>query len=92
MIRGRSESVPIVVLSTAGDEPERSRRSTSVPTIIDPSRSDGRACCADARALRLKLQVQGERPVFRSGDLAGRSGAPDRQGRRARSKLSPKGI
>ncbi len=40
MIRGRNDSVPIVVLSSRGDE-----------------------------ALRHQLQVHGERPVFRTGDL-----------------------
>ena len=33
MIRGRNEGVPIVVLSSRGDEAARCRRSISAPTI-----------------------------------------------------------
>jgi two-component system KDP operon response regulator KdpE len=48
MIRGRNESVPIVVLSSRGDE------------LLARMRA----------ALRHQLQVQGERPLFRTGDLS----------------------
>jgi two-component system KDP operon response regulator KdpE len=50
MIRARDESVPIVVLSSRGDEAGKVQ--------------------ALRAALRHQLQVHGERPVFRTGDLS----------------------
>ncbi len=56
MIRSRNDSVPIVVLSSRGDE-------TGKVQALDLGADD-------YLALRHQLQVHGERPVFRSGDLA----------------------
>ena len=71
MIRGRNESVPIVVLSSRGDEAGKVQALDlgaddylTKPFGMDELLARMRA------ALRHQLQVQGERPVFRSGDLS----------------------
>src|SRR5512142_880543 len=43
-IRARREDLPIVVLSSRGDEPPKSRHSISVPTIMSPNPSAWRSC------------------------------------------------
>jgi two-component system KDP operon response regulator KdpE len=93
MIRGRNESVPIVVLSSRGDEAGKVQALDlgaddylTKPFGMDELLARMRA------ALRHQLQVQGERPVFRAGDLSVDSGAPHRQGRRARGKAVAEGI
>jgi len=71
MIRGRNEGVPIVVLSSRGDEAGkvqaldlRADDYLTKPFGMDELLARLRA------ALRHQLQVQGERPVFRTGDLS----------------------
>jgi two-component system, OmpR family, KDP operon response regulator KdpE len=71
MIRGRDESVPIVVLSSRGDETGKVQALDlgaddylTKPFGMDELLARMRA------ALRHQLQVQGERPVFRCGDLS----------------------
>ena len=71
MIRGRNESVPIVVLSSRGDEAGKVQALdlgaddyVTKPFGMDELLARMRA------ALRHQLQVQGERPVFRVGDLS----------------------
>ncbi|MHB8267068.1 response regulator [Bradyrhizobium sp.] len=71
MIRGRNDSVPIVVLSSRGDEAGKVQALDlgaddylTKPFGIDELLARMRA------ALRHQLQVHGERPVFRSGELA----------------------
>jgi two-component system KDP operon response regulator KdpE len=71
MIRGRNDSVPIVVLSSRGDEAGKVEALDlgaddylTKPFGMDELLARMRA------ALRHQLQVHGERPVFRSGDLA----------------------
>jgi len=71
MIRGRDESVPIVVLSSRGDEAGKVQALDlgaddylTKPFGMDELLARMRA------ALRHQLQVQGERPVFRCGDLS----------------------
>ena len=93
MIRGRNESVPIVVLSSRGDEAGKVQALDlgaddylTKPFGMDELLARMRA------ALRHQLQVQGERPVFRIRRSLGRSGAPHRQGRRARGKTLAEGI
>jgi CheY-like chemotaxis protein len=78
MIRGRNESVPVVVLSSRGDEARKVHAldlgaddCLTKPFGMDELLARMRA------ALRHRLQVQGERPVFGPGSL-GRSGAPHR--------------
>jgi two-component system KDP operon response regulator KdpE len=70
-IRGRSESVPIVVLSSRGDEAGKVEALdlgaddyVTKPFGMDELLARMRA------ALRHQLQVHGERPVFRVGDLS----------------------
>jgi two-component system KDP operon response regulator KdpE len=70
-IRGRDEKVPIVVLSSRGDEAGKVQALdlgaddyVTKPFGIDELLARMRA------ALRHQLQVHGERPVFRVGDLS----------------------
>jgi two-component system, OmpR family, KDP operon response regulator KdpE len=71
MIRGRNDSVPIVVLSSRGDEAGKVQALDlgaddylTKPFGMDELLARMRA------AMRHQLQVHGERPVFRSGDLS----------------------
>jgi two-component system KDP operon response regulator KdpE len=71
MIRARNDSVPIVVLSSRGDEASKVRALdlgaddyVTKPFGIEELLARMRA------AVRHQLQVHGERPVFRVGDLA----------------------
>lgn len=70
-IRARNESVPIVVLSSRGDEAGKVQALDlgaddylTKPFGMDELLARMRA------ALRHQLQVKGERPVFRTGDLS----------------------
>ena len=71
LIRSRNESVPIVVLSSRGDEAGKVQALDlgaddylTKPFGMDELLARMRA------ALRHQLQVQGERPVFRSGEFS----------------------
>ncbi|WJR77172.1 response regulator transcription factor [Bradyrhizobium sp. NP1] len=71
MIRGRNDAVPIVVLSSRGDEAGKVEALDlgaddylTKPFGMDELLARMRA------ALRHQLQAHGERPVFRSGDLS----------------------
>jgi two-component system KDP operon response regulator KdpE len=71
MIRARSERVPIVVLSSRADEAGKVEALdlgaddyVTKPFGMDELLARMRA------ALRHQLQVQGERPIFRTGDLS----------------------
>lgn len=71
MIRGRNESVPIVVLSSRGDEVAKVQALdfgaddyVTKPFGMDELLARMRA------ALRHQLQIQGERPIFRVGSLS----------------------
>jgi two-component system, OmpR family, KDP operon response regulator KdpE len=71
MIRARSESVPIVVLSSRGDEAGKvaaldlgADDYVTKPFGMDELLARMRA------ALRHQLQVHGERPIFRAGELS----------------------
>ena len=70
-IRARNDSVPVVVLSSRGDEAGKVQALdlgaddyVTKPIGMDELLARLRA------ALRHQLQVQGERPIFRSGDLS----------------------
>jgi two-component system KDP operon response regulator KdpE len=71
MIRGRNESVPVVVLSSRGDEAGKvaaldlgADDYVTKPFGMDELLARLRA------ALRHQLQVLGERPIFRTGELS----------------------
>jgi two-component system KDP operon response regulator KdpE len=71
MIRGRNDSVPIVVLSSRGDEAGKVQALDlgaddylTKPFGMDELLARMRA------AMRHQLNIRGERPVFRSGDLS----------------------
>jgi two-component system, OmpR family, KDP operon response regulator KdpE len=70
-IRGRNENVPIVVLSSRGDEAGKVQALdfgaddyVTKPFGMDELLARMRA------AMRHQLQVHGERPIFRAGDLS----------------------
>src|SRR3974390_3706480 len=70
MIRGRNDSVPIVVLSSRGDEAGKVQALDfgADDYLTKPFGMD--ELLARMRgALRHQLQTHGERPVFRAGDL-----------------------
>lgn len=71
MIRARDESVPIVVLSSRGDEAGKVQALDlgADDYITKPFGMDELLARIRA-ALRHQLQVHGERPVFRTGDLS----------------------
>ena len=71
MIRGRNESVPVVVLSSRGDEAGKVQALDlgADDYLTKPFGMDELLARLRA-ALRHQLQVQGERLVFRSGDLS----------------------
>jgi two-component system KDP operon response regulator KdpE len=71
MIRARNESVPIVVLSSRGDEAGKVQAldlgaddHVTKPFGMDELLARMRA------ALRHQLQIHGERPIFRTGELS----------------------
>jgi two-component system KDP operon response regulator KdpE len=71
MIRGRNEAVPVIVLSSRGDEAGKVQALdlgaddyVTKPFGMDELLARMRA------ALRHQLQTHGERPVFRVGDLS----------------------
>lgn len=71
MIRARDDSVPIVVLSSRGDEAGKVQALDlgADDYITKPFGMDELLARIRA-ALRHQLQVHGERPVFRTGDLS----------------------
>ncbi|MET3912376.1 two-component system KDP operon response regulator KdpE [Bradyrhizobium sp. S3.3.6] len=70
-IRARNEAVPIVVLSSRGDEAGKVQALDlgADDYLTKPFGMDELLARLRA-ALRHQLQVQGERPIFRSGDLS----------------------
>ncbi|NPU11434.1 response regulator transcription factor [Bradyrhizobium sp. 83012] len=70
-IRARNESIPIVVLSSRGDEAGKVKALDlgADDYITKPFGMDELLARLRA-ALRHQLQAQGERPVFRTGDLS----------------------
>jgi two-component system KDP operon response regulator KdpE len=71
IIRARNESIPIVVLSSRGDEAGKVKALDlgADDYVTKPFGMDELLARLRA-ALRHQLQVQGERPVFRTGDLS----------------------
>ena len=71
MIRARSESIPIVVLSSRGDEAGKVQALDfgADDYVTKPFGMDELLARLRA-ALRHQLQAHGERPVFRAGDLS----------------------
>ena len=71
MMRARNEAVPIVVLSSRGDEVGKVQALDlgADDYITKPFGMDELLARMRA-ALRHQLQVQGERPIFRTGDLS----------------------
>ena len=91
--RSRDEDVPIVVLSSRGDEAAKVEALDlgADDYVTKPFGMDELLARIRA-ALRHQLQVQGERPIFQVGRSVGRSGAPHRQGRRRGGQAVTQGI
>jgi two-component system, OmpR family, KDP operon response regulator KdpE len=71
MIRSRNDSVPIVILSSRGDEAGKVKAlDLGADDYITKPFGMEELLARMRAALRHQLQVHGERPVFRSGDLS----------------------
>ena len=71
LIRARMESVPVVVLSSRGDEAGKvAALDLGADDYITKPFGMDELLARIRAALRHQLQVQGERPVFRSGELS----------------------
>jgi two-component system KDP operon response regulator KdpE len=71
MIRGRNEGVPIVVLSSRGDEAGKvSALDFGADDYITKPFGMNELLARIRTALRHQLQVHGERPIFKTGDLS----------------------
>src|SRR6185437_12335376 len=71
MIRARNEGVPIVVLSSRGDEVGKVQAlDLGADDYITKPFGMDELLARMRTALRHQLQVHGERPIFRTGDLA----------------------
>src|SRR5579864_7514414 len=71
MIRGRNDAVPIVVLSSRGDEAGKVQAlDLGADDYITKPFGMEELLARLRAALRHHLQVQGERPIFRSGELS----------------------
>jgi two-component system KDP operon response regulator KdpE len=70
-IRARNDSVPVVVLSSRGDEAGKVQAlDLGADDYITKPFGMEELLARLRAALRHQLQVQGERPIFRSGDLS----------------------
>jgi two-component system KDP operon response regulator KdpE len=71
MIRGRNEGVPIVVLSSRGDEAGKVLAlDLGADDYVTKPFGMNELLARIRMALRHQLQVHGERPIFRTGDLS----------------------
>jgi two-component system KDP operon response regulator KdpE len=71
MIRGRNESVPIVVLSSRGDEAGKVQAlDLGADDYVTKPFGIAELLARMRTAVRHQLQVQGERPIFHVGDLS----------------------
>jgi hypothetical protein len=71
MIRARNEGVPIVVLSSRGDELGKVQAlDLGADDYVTKPFGMDELLARMRTALRHQLQVHGERPIFRTGDLA----------------------
>jgi two-component system KDP operon response regulator KdpE len=71
MIRARNERVPIVVLSSRGDEAGKVQAlDLGADDYVTKPFGMEELLARMRAALRHQLQVHGERPIFRSGDLS----------------------
>lgn len=71
MIRSRDDSVPIVVLSSRGDEAGKVQAlDLGADDYVTKPFGMDELLARIRTALRHQLQVHGERPVFRTGDLS----------------------
>ncbi len=71
MIRARSESIPIVVLSSRGDEAGKVQAlDYGADDYVTKPFGMEELLARMRAALRHQLQVQGERPIFKVGDLS----------------------
>jgi two-component system KDP operon response regulator KdpE len=70
MIRARDDTVPVIVLSSRGDEPGKVKAlDLGADDYLTKPFGMEELLARMRTALRHRLAVQGERPAFRSGDL-----------------------
>jgi two-component system KDP operon response regulator KdpE len=71
MMRGRNERIPIVVLSSRGDEAGKVEAlDLGADDYVTKPFGMAELLARMRAAVRHQLQVQGERPIFRVGDLS----------------------
>ena len=70
LIRERKENVPIVVLSSRGDEVAKVEALDLGAEIRHQVLRHGGTARPYQAALRHQLQIQGERPIFTLGDMS----------------------
>ncbi len=71
LIRARNERIPIVVLSSRGDEAGKIQAlDLGADDYVTKPFSMGELLARMRAALRHQLQVHGERPIFRTGELS----------------------
>jgi two-component system, OmpR family, KDP operon response regulator KdpE len=71
MIRGRNDAVPVVVLSSRGDEAGKVQAlDLGADDYVTKPFGMGELLARMRAALRHQLQTRGERPIFRVGDLS----------------------
>jgi two-component system KDP operon response regulator KdpE len=71
MIRGRNEAVPVIVLSSRGDEAGKVQAlDLGADDYVTKAFGMDELLARMRAALRHQLQTHGERPVFRVGDLS----------------------
>jgi len=71
MIRARNESIPIVVVSSRGDEAGKIQAlDLGADDYVTKPFSMGELLARMRAALRHQLQIHGERPIFRTGELS----------------------
>jgi len=93
MIRGRNESVPIVVLSSRGDEAGKVQAlDLGADDYLTKPFGDGRVAGADARGAAPPAAGAGRAASVSFRRSLGRPGAPHRQGGRPRHQTVAEGI
>ena len=92
-IRAAREDLPVVVLSSRGDEVAKvAALDQGADDYVTKPFGMEELLARIRAALRHQLQVQGERPIFKLGELVGRPRAPHRQGWRQGGEAFTEGV
>ena len=85
--------MPVVVLSSRGDEVAKvAALDQGADDYVTKPFGMEELLARIRAALRHQLQVQGERPIFKLGELVGRPRAPHRQGWRQGGEALAEGV